>query len=375
MRILHFFKTAYPDTMGGIEQVIHQVATGCAKHNITTNVLALSPEKSPQNIALDGYTLNRVPLDLQIQSTGISLQAFSRFAELAKAADVVHYHFPWPFMDVVHFATRCKKPSIVTYHSDIVRQKNLLKLYRPLMKRFLTSVDYIVPTSQNYVASSNVLKEFPNKIRVIPLGLDKATYPSPSPQILQKWREKLGEKFFLFVGVLRYYKGLHILLEASKGMDFPLVIVGSGPEEQALNQQAQAAGLRNVHFLGLLPDEDKIALLNLCYAFVFPSHLRSEAFGVSLLEAAMFGKPMISCEIGTGTTYINQADKTGLVVPPNDPFALMQAMQYLWDHPENANTMGQNAEQRYWQSFTADQMVNAYIDLYKTLANQPRPRK
>jgi len=129
--------------------------------------------------------------------------------------------------------------------------------------------------------------------------------------------------------------------------------------------------LRNIHFLGQLPDEDKVALLTLCCGVVFPSHLRSEAFGISLLEGAMYGKPMISSEIGTGTTFVNIGDETGLVVPPSDPAALRQAMRYLWEHPEEASEMGRRAEKRYWDHFTADKMVKSYVDLYQTLAGKP----
>lgn len=180
----------------------------------------------------------------------------------------------------------------------------------------------------------------------------------------------MGKKFFLFIGVLRYYKGLHILLEAARGTNFPVVIVGAGPIEQELKNQAVQLGLSNIHFLGFVPDEDKVALLTLCYGVVFPSHLRSEAFGISLLEGAMYGKPMISSEIGTGTTFINIADETGLVVPPSDPDALRHAMQYLWDHPQEAAKMGRRAEERYWKHFTAEQMVEAYVKLYRELAKK-----
>jgi rhamnosyl/mannosyltransferase len=174
----------------------------------------------------------------------------------------------------------------------------------------------------------------------------------------------------LFVGVLRYYKGLHILIEAAQGTDYPIVIVGAGPIEGELKAQVAQLGLNNIHFLGQLSDEDKVALLTLSYGVVFPSHLRSEAFGVSLLEGAMYGKPMISSEIGTGTTFINIADETGLVVPPSDPAALKQAMQYLWEHPEHAAEMGRRAEERYWKYFTAEKMVGAYAKLYRELVQK-----
>ena len=113
-------------------------------------------------------------------------------------------------------------------------------------------------------------------------------------------------------------------------------------------------------------------MLNLCYAFVFPSHLRSEAFGISLLEAAMYGKPLISCEIGTGTTYINIDKETGIVVPPSDPAAFRRAMDYLWNNPEEAAAMGRCAEARYWKIFTAKNMAQSYVSLYEKLLDIPR---
>ena len=353
--------------MGGTEQVINQIARGASKLGVHTDVLSLSPDRNARTLEIDGYLAHRSHLDLQIASTGFSLSVFSRFAQLAKQADLIHYHFPWPFMDVVHFATRLNKPTLVSYHSDIIRQKSLLKLYRPLQHRFLASVDRIVAASPNYLASSEVLKNFSAKVSVIPYGLDKTSYPQPSAERLQFWRERMGPKFFLFVGVLRYYKGLDVLMSASQGIDYPIVIVGSGPLEQELKTQVARLGLHNIHFLGQLTDADKVALLMLCYGMVFPSHLRSEAFGVSLLEAAMYGKPMISCEIGTGTTFINIDSETGLVVPPSDPAALRQALRYMWEQPELAAEMGRRAEARYWQHFTAERMVRSYVDLYQEL--------
>lgn len=364
MRILHFYKTSYPDTIGGVAQLIHQLAKGTVKEGIKVDVLSLTTQKHSTPIEVDGYTVHQAPLNFQIASTGFSFSAFSYFAKLAKQADIIHYHFPWPFMDVVHFATRVRKPTIVTYHSDIIRQKKLLTLYRPLKRQFLASANHIVATSPNYVATSPVLSRFSDKVSIVPIGLDKTSYPKPTTERLAYWSNRLGKKFYLFVGVLRYYKGLHILLEAARGTDYPIVIIGEGPMEQSLKEQINRLGLTNIQLLGYLPTEDMVAILSLSYGVVFPSHLRSEAFGISLLEGAMYGKPMISSEIGTGTTYINLEDETGLVVPPNDPIALRQAMQYLWNNETEAALMGQCAEERFQTHFTSDQMVNAYMKLY-----------
>ncbi|WP_417695557.1 glycosyltransferase family 4 protein [Pseudomonas sp.] len=370
MRVLHFYKTYLPDSMGGIEQVIFQLCDSSDRLGIDNTVLTLSNDPAPGPITIRQHKVHQARMDFQLASTGFSYSVFKKFRELAAEADVINYHFPWPFMDLVHFCSALKKPYVVTYHSDIVRQRHLLKLYRPLMRRFLNGADRIVAASPNYVHTSDVLKEYRDKTQVITYGLNKASYPQRDAERIAQWKTKLGERFFLFVGVMRYYKGLHILLDALKGVDYPVVIVGAGPLEKELHAQAQALGLRNLHFLGRLGDEDKVALLELSYAIVFPSHLRSEAFGISLLEGAMYGKPMISSEIGTGTSYINIHNETGLVVPPSNPEAFREAMRTLWDNPAQAREMGIRAEERYRQLFTSEEMGRKWLQLYEALLEQ-----
>ncbi|QOL51934.1 glycosyltransferase family 4 protein [Massilia litorea] len=348
-----------------MEQVIRQLCVGTGRLGVTNTVLSLSREQNLVPIAFEGHTVHRVPLDFELASNACSVASLGALARLAREADVVHYHFPWPFMDLAHFLARVKKPTVVSYHSDIVRQKKLLRLYQPLKQRFLRSVDAIVAASPDYMESSPVLGRYRDKTRVITYGLDRDTYPQPDPQRLARWRERFGPKFFLFVGVLRYYKGLHVLLEAVAGTNYPVVIVGAGPEEARLKAQALSLGLNNVTFVGAVDEEDKVALLTLCYALAFPSHLRSEAFGISLLEGAMYGKPMISCDIGSGTTYINIDGETGLVTPPADAPALRAAMRTLWDNPDMAREMGARAGERFQKVFTAEQMATSYAALYR----------
>ncbi|QOZ43981.1 glycosyl transferase family 1 [Bradyrhizobium sp. CCBAU 53340] len=372
MRILHFFKTYMPDSWGGTQSFIYQLAEGTAREGHDVDVLFLSRSLPSQPQTFGNHTIHPVRLTFELASTGFSIPAFKKFNELARQADIVHYHFPWPFMDVVHFAARASKPSIVTYHSDVVRQRYALKVYRPLQFRFLSAVDRIVATSPNYLATSKVLQQFAPKTTVIPIGLDYTLYPKASDATINRWRSSLGDQFFLFVGMLRYYKGLHILLEAAKDTQLFIVIVGAGPTERELREQAKQLNLSNVLFLGEISEEDKVALLILCLAVVFPSHLRSEAFGITLLEGAMFGKPMISSEIGTGTTYVNIGGETGLVVPPSDPHALRRAMNYLVEHPAQAQRMGQNARLRYQALFTSEIMVSKYLTLYQEVLSKRR---
>lgn len=367
MRVLHVYKAYLPESVGGIEQVIFQLCESLHAQGVQSEVLTLSTAPRQLPASLGNHKVHRVQQDLYLASTGFSLGLLERLKTLAAEVDLVHYHFPWPFMDALHFAARLGKPYVVSYHLDIVRQKWLLHLYRPLMMRFLRGATRIIAASPNYVESSPILAHFRDKVEIITYGLDRNSYAIPEPHHLQRWQARLGGEFFLFVGVMRYYKGLHVLLEAAKGANFPVVIVGTGPLEAELHAQARLMNLTNVHFVGALEEPDKVALLQLCRAIVLPSHLRSESFGISLLEGAMLGKVMISCEIGSGTSYINQHGQTGLVVPPSNPVALRSAMDELWSNPDRAEAMGRKAQQRYWQLFTAEQMGGNVARLYRSV--------
>lgn len=369
MRVLHVYKTFLPETLGGLEQAIFQIVRSTASRDCQVRVLSLGPQTLPPREICPFAEHWRYRRTMSFASNDISLSLLGHFGRHVDWASVIHYHFPWPFADALHLLWRVRKPAMATYHSDIVRQQALLRLYRPLMSRFLRRVDRIVATSPNYLASSPVLKEFADKAAVIPIGLDARTYPELEPQRVEHWRAVLGEDFFLFVGVLRYYKGLHILLDACKGFGGRVVIVGAGPIESELRARARAEDLHNVCFLGFVPEEDKMALLHLCRGVVFPSHLRSEAFGVSLLEGAMRGRPMISSEIGTGTSFVNIHGETGLVVPAGDASAFRRAMETLLNDANLAATMGQRARQRFLAHFQAEDAGRAYLAEYERLTS------
>jgi rhamnosyl/mannosyltransferase len=364
LHVLHVYKTFLPDSVGGLETAIAQMAVSTRRLGIETRILSLSRTPWPRKRHYRATEHYRYKETASIASNAMSVPLMLGFGEHVHWADVIHYHFPWPFADLLHLLWRVRKPSVVTYHSDIVRQRALLTLYRPLMRAFLGRVNQIVATSPNYVQTSDVLRDYPDKTTVIPIGLDPASYPATRPDILERWRGQVGENFFLFIGVIRYYKGLHILLDALAGTPLPTVIVGSGPIESELRAHADRAGLTHVKFLGTVSEEDKVALLQLSAAVVFPSHLRSEAFGVTLLEGAMFSKPLISSEIGTGTSYINIDGETGLVVKPSDPVALRAAMLKMAGDIDMRTRMGAAARRRFEERFTADRMALQYVDTY-----------
>lgn len=369
MNVLHVYKTSIVSDIGGVETFIDTLCKSTDGLCVNNNVLTLHPFPQREPIIMNGYTVHQAKQDLFLASTGFSMAAFFKFNKLAAEADIIHYHFPNPFADMLHLFCRHKKPSLVTYHSDIVKQKHLLHAYRPLMNWFLKSVDCIVSTSPNYFATSDNLQKHSEKVSVIPIGIEHRAYELADPNRLEYWNNRIPQPFFLFVGAMRYYKGLNLLLEAVVGSEIQIVIAGIEESEKQIKSQAASLQLENVSFLGPLNSEDKVALLHLCYGFVFPSHLRSEAFGIALLEAAAVGKPMISCEIGTGTTFVNSANETGLVVKPSAPSELREAMQFLLDNPGVATQMGKNAKKRSMELFTAEQQASSYYDLYTQLLN------
>jgi glycosyltransferase involved in cell wall biosynthesis len=366
MKVLHVYRTYFPDTQGGLEEVIRQICLNTQENGVTSRVFTLSDEPYPRRLPRVEAEVVRVRKTFEVASCGFTLTGILQFAKEVEWADLVHYHYPWPFSDLMYLAAGRSKPAVLTYHSDIIRQQFLLSIYRPLMNRYLRAMDRIIATSPNYFATSDVLNSYADKVEVIPIGLDEPSYPllHEGNRDLAEMEHAYGRDFFLFVGVLRYYKGLHILLDAIKHAPYKVVIVGAGPVEAALREQAKRLGLGNVIFTGYISDKIKMALFQLCRAVVFPSYLRSEAFGVTLLEGAMSSKPLISAEVGSGTSHVNIDGLTGIVVEAGSSLALRAAMDKLYHDKASADEMGKNARRRYETLFTGRLMGQRYAQMY-----------
>lgn len=372
MRILHVYRTFFPDTQGGLEEVIRQICSGTQKLGADCRVFTTTKVSGgPKVVKVDETQVIRAKESFEVASCNVALTAIPDFREQTDWADIVHYHFPWPFADILNLYAPNQKHRVLTYHSDIVRQKLLLRFYSPLMHRFLGSMDRIVCTSPNYFATSDALSNFEDKVEIVPIGLERDTYPDVTEEEMAKVRGRFGENFFLFVGVLRYYKGLHILLDAIKQAPFKVVIVGSGPTENQLQTQAKALGLTNVIFAGHVNEKTKVALFKLSKCIVFPSYLRSEAFGVTLLEGAMFSRPLISTEVGSGTSHVNVHEETGLVIAPGSAKALRRAMDQIHSRPEMAELMGARAKRRFERLFNGSLMAARYAQIYSELTKTP----
>jgi len=394
LKVLHVYRTYFPDPPGGLQEAIHQISTATQAMGVEPTVFTLSPCAKPSTIEVDGIKVVRGHSWAEWQSCNIgSWQAIAAFRQLAKNTDIIHYHFPWPFADLLNRFVSKRKPKVMTYHSDIVRQRWLGVAYKPALRSMLSSMDRIVATSRNYINTSPVLQDqaWRDRVDAIPLGIkdrDQAqcsqrtqreggngsaagTVTSPA---LDKLGLSVGKPYFLFIGALRYYKGLPYLIEASARVRAKIVVVGTGPELHKLSRQAQSIEHANVVFAGLVNNEDKFELLRHCRALVLPSHRRSEAFGMTLVEASMFAKPMISCEIGTGTSYVNIHDETGLVVPPESPAALADAMNILLADEALCQGLGLGARDRYDALFNGNALGQAYVGLYRTVLDRARAK-
>lgn len=368
MRVLHVYRTYFPDPPGGLQEAIRQIALSVQSEGVASSVFTLSPRPGPEELSFpEGRVVRSRSWAAPASCDLGGWSAFRRFADMAKTVDVIHYHFPWPFADLLHLAVRPAVPAVMTYHSDIVRQRFLKRAYSPLMHRMLVSMSAIVATSPAYAATSPVLadKRIAGRVRIIPLGINEDSFSEKGDdRILRRLGLAEDEPYFLFVGVLRQYKGLHFLVRAAVRINAKIVIAGSGPEGDALQSHAKELGVENVIFAGQVSNEEKISLLKHCWALVLPSYLRSEAFGMVQVEAAMFSKPLICCEVGSGTSYINADGKTGFVVPPENPDALAKAVSTLLDDPDLAEQFGQAARRRYQRLFSGEALGLAYAQLY-----------
>jgi len=371
LQVLHIYRTYFPDPPGGLQEAIRQIAMATKSLGAEPVVFTLSPKPNPHELHIDGVRVIRDRSWFEISSCDIGgLKSVRTFRKLAQEADIIHYHFPWPFADFLNWFAPSSVPKVLTYHSDIVRQRVLGSAYLPIASKLLASMDRIVPTSLAYAKSSQTLANdrWQSKLNTIPLGIaDQRKFNSGNAKIFDRLNLSLGEPYFLFIGMLRYYKGLRHLIDASQKVQAKVVVVGVGPASDEIQHQANMAGITNVVFAGSVTVEEKFALLAHCLALVLPSHRRSEAFGMVLVEASMYGKPMITCEIGTGTSFVNQHGKTGLVTAPSSPHELAAAMNKLLTDPHLRTIMGLNARKRYEALFSGHALGSAYMRLYNEL--------
>lgn len=360
MHILHIYKDYYP-VLGGIENYIKILAEAHAAvgHQVTvlvcnTGPRALREELNRVQIIKAGRWLTLASMPISVSQPWIARRL---------RPDIVHVHSPYPLGEVASWVCKHRVPLVITHHSDVVRQQGWLRFYAPLLRRVLRHADRILATSPRYIESSPWLQPVKDKCLAVPIGVDIARFQPPA-------RPYAGPPKLLFVGRLRYYKGVDTLIAAMAELpaEVTLDIAGTGPMRETLAEQVAALNLsERVRFLDDVSDAALPALYQQASLFVLPSNARSEAYGIVLVEAMASGLPCVSTELGTGTSWLVRDGVTGRVVPPQDPPAMASAIRELLADPARLRAMGQTARARVAAELSQDVMCSRVLEIYADL--------
>jgi len=375
MKIVHVYKDYHPPVRGGIEQTVGRIAgaQSAAGHDVTVLVSASGARRSVEE-RLHGVRVVRVAEWARALSSPIC-PGFPR-ALARERADLWHLHFPNPLGEVSWLMASPPGALVVSYYADVVRQGALMPLYGPLVHRLLARADIVhVISPQALRRPHSPVARHAGSCRVVPLGidarslltLDRAGAPA------RALRARYGDPFVLFVGRLRYYKGLDVLLDAMPRVPARLVIVGDGPMDARLRAQARTLGLGDhVVFAGALDDDALAQHLAAAAIGVLPSTFPSEAYGLAMIEYLAAGMPAVCTELGTGTTFVNADGVTGLVVPSGDAPALAVALESLLDDPGRRASMGEAGRARVRELFTVEAMMKGLDALYREALERSR---
>ena len=320
LRILHIYQKFSFTPTGGIEQAIKQYSFALHKyHQCQNTVLYLDPHPSIE--AKDYLTAVSTKQIGKIASCAIpNLSFFKKFAELQKNHDVILFHYPFPIQDLSLILGLINKPYFIYYHSDIIQQKKLLTIYKPLRYLFFKFAKYIITSSENYLNSSIFLQKYKHKTTAVPLVLNQ--------ELMKVKKKKIPFKFFLFIGQYRHYKNINNIIKAFQRLPQHQLIMIGIKKEQIINIEIPS----NILLIDHISDEEKYNYIQQCNALLLPSSNRAEAFGYSLLEGLMFKRPLISTQIKSGTTFINKHLKTGIILNDTKSIDIKNAINYVVVH-------------------------------------------
>jgi len=367
MKVLHVGKF-YPPHAGGMETHLELLCRKLAG-DVDLEVLVSADGRRTTVETRDGVRVTRI-------GTVATVAAASFNPGLARAirradADLVHFHHPNPTAVLSYFASRRRGPLVVTYHSDIVRQRVLGALALPLVHAFLARADAIIATSPQYLASSPVLRRHRERCQVIPFGVEMGEMADVDPAEVAEIRRRFGERIVLAAGRLVYYKGFEYLVRAMRTVPGRLLIAGDGPLCEELRRAATDAGVADrVTLLGAVPDLRPY--YHASDVFAFPSVARSEAYGIVQMEAMACGLPVVNTTLDTGVPFVSPDGLTGITVPPADVDALAAALRRLLDDAPLRRSLGAAGRARIAGELSADRMAARTLALYHAVAEARR---
>ena len=365
LKVVHVGKF-YPPYSGGMES---HLATLCGEllNDVDLRVIVAHEGRDTVSETVDGVPVLRIGTALRISSATVNPGMAAAIRE--SRADVVHLHHPNPTGVLSYLASGSRAPLVVTYHSDIVRQRVLRTLFSPVQHRFLRRAHAIIASSPDYAASSAVLRRHADRVRVIPFGIRPDDAGTPDPGTVAALRERHGPRVVLAVGRLVYYKGFDYLVTAMDRVDGHLVIVGDGPMHGELERLAAEHGV--AHRVTLAGRVESVAShYAAADVFALPATARSEAFGLVQLEAMAAGLPVVNTQIPSGVPFVSRDGQTGLTVPPRDPAALAAALTRLLDDAALRARLGRAARERVRTEFGAERMARDTLALYHEAAGR-----
>lgn len=367
MKILFLGKYDFSSLAGGIERYVHQLRTHLPPSYQNINLVSNTENKTIYNKGvIKVRSLGRVA------STSIcpSMPWILRKLLQKEKPDIIHIQFPDPMAHLSYLlCSNIQSKLVISWQSDIVKQKRILKFYQPFLNAFFKKVDAVIVHSETLKTSKQLSVIPKNKIHVIPIGVEQ-----PSIKI-KNLRDTMPKGFILFaVGRHVSYKGYDYLIKAFSKLpqDCSLYLGGVGPETAKLKELVLSLNLENqVHFVGYIPDEDLGSYLNACDVFCFSSVSQNEAYGITQIEAMLLEKPVVGFELHNGTTFVNQNGVTGIVVENKSINAYAEALLLLKNNPPLRKKLGHQAKERALRLFSVEKMVNDTVKLYKKVTNQP----
>jgi rhamnosyl/mannosyltransferase len=352
MRILQINKL-YPPHLGGIENVVRDIAESLASDKAWQSDVLVCQEKGKRMIEeMNGVKVYRAASWGRLFSLPISFDFFRLFKRMTGDYDLLLIHHPFPLASLARFLFLSKKkPFAIWYHSDIVRQKLFYWLVYPFLYLDLASAQTIFVSSHRLAQESPLLKQFLSKCRIIPFGVDLADYQADYRSQVASLRARHG-RFMLSVGRLVYYKGYLDLLRAMKSAPGKLLIIGTGPLEAEMKQVIADNHLQDRVVIISDRPENLIPYYQACEFLVFPSGARSEAFGLVQIEAMACGKPVINTDLPTGVPEVSLDKESGLTVPVGDSKQLSLAIESLWEDDGLRLKLGAGAKRRAEANFS-----------------------
>jgi rhamnosyl/mannosyltransferase len=370
MKVLQLGKYYYP-TFGGLEHVMYEITHGLNEDGIECNVLCSNTKPFYEESRFDNYSVYRTASYATISSTSITPQIIYKLFKIHKDYDIIHVHHPDPMTFLALFLVRPTAKVVVHWHSDIIRQQKTLKYFLPLQNWVLDFSTKIIATSQNYVDYSTHLQKFIDKVEVIPIGISDDKFITNTKDIDAIQKEYEGKKIILGMGRLVSYKGFSYLIESAKYLsdEYMILIGGSGPDEEALLRTIASHKLQNrVKLLGHISEQEKYNYFKASSLFCLASITKAEAFGVVLLEAMAFSKPIVSTNIKeSGMSWVNKENVSGLQVDSKSPKLLANAFKKLLSDDKTYREFCDNSFKRYQTLFTKKEMIKSLKKLYTSI--------